>query len=111
MGMTFEFLRLIGLGLFYATPLLLFLSALIALLGQLVRHKESWSKGDALYYAFITATTVGYGDFHPKTNAGKLAAVLIALLGMVMTGIVVAIGVKAAGVAFHNIFGLDIPAN
>jgi voltage-gated potassium channel Kch len=35
----------------------------------------SWSVWDALYYATITATTVGYGDLAPQTQQGRLLAI------------------------------------
>jgi voltage-gated potassium channel len=34
-----------------------------------------------LYYYTVTATTVGYGDFSPQTDAGRLVAVLVVLPG------------------------------
>jgi len=33
---------------------------------------EGWRPLDALYFTIITLTTVGYGDFAPKTDAGKI---------------------------------------
>ena len=93
-----------GLGLFYAAPLLLFLMLLIAFLGQLIGKREGWSRTDTLYYSFITATTVGYGDFKPTTNFGKYMAIAIAFLGLLLTGIFVALGVKAGTVAFQAIY-------
>ena len=37
---------------------------------------------DALYWAFITATTIGYGDISPQTEAGKAVAVATAVGGI-----------------------------
>jgi hypothetical protein len=45
---------------------------------------------DAIYYTFITVTTVGYGDIHPESTAGKMMAILIILSGTGMFGGLVA---------------------
>ena len=45
---------------------------------------------DAIYYTFVTITTVGYGDIHPESTAGKLMAILIILTGTGMFGGLVA---------------------
>ncbi len=37
---------------------------------------------DALYFSVITLTTVGYGDFAPETDAGKLFTAVYALVGI-----------------------------
>lgn len=58
-----------------------------------------------MYYSFITATTVGYGDFYPKKNPSKSLAVVIAFIGIIFTGIVVGIALHASLHAFkatHN---------
>lgn len=42
--------------------------------------------GDALYWAFITATTVGYGDISPVTPQGRVLAGLLAFAGIGLLG-------------------------
>lgn len=45
----------------------------------------SWS--DGLWYSIVTMTTVGYGDFFPKTNAGRLfVGVPLMLIGIGLLG-------------------------
>ena len=42
--------------------------------------------GDALWYALVTITTVGYGDRYPVTAAGRLTAVFIMFMGVGIIG-------------------------
>jgi voltage-gated potassium channel len=41
---------------------------------------------DALWWAIVTATTVGYGDFFPRSGAGRLVGVVLMLLGVALIG-------------------------
>ena len=108
MDFTINFVTTFSLGIFYAGPVLIFLILLISLLGQRIGKREGWNKVDALYYSFITATTVGYGDFHPKTTVSKFYAIAIAFLGLILTGIVVALAVKAGSVAFKDLYEITL---
>ncbi|WP_103662795.1 potassium channel family protein [Microbacterium sp. CJ77] len=45
------------------------------------------SFGDAIWWAFVTITTVGYGDFTPVTVAGRVVAVLLMFSGVAVLGI------------------------
>lgn len=101
MTFTFTFLKIFGYGIFLASPLLLFFLLLIVLLGQLVGRKESWSRFDSLYWSFVTATTVGYGDIRPLERISKFFSILIAFLGLIFTGILVALALHAAEVTFQ----------
>ena len=100
MEFTFIFMRLFFEGLAFVGPLLFFLGLLITFLGQIVGRRESWNRFDALYWAFITATTVGYGDIRPMSSLSKSLSVIIALVGMIFTGIMVALAVNAVTFAF-----------
>ena len=44
------------------------------------------SGGDALWYAIVTITTVGYGDFYPVTTAGRVTAMFIMFMGVGIIG-------------------------
>jgi len=42
---------------------------------------ERLSLPDAIYFCIVTVATVGYGDIHPVTPAGKLLAIFLILAG------------------------------
>lgn len=46
--------------------------------------------GDAIWWAFVTLTTVGYGDFYPITAWGRTVAVLLMCGGVAVVGVVTA---------------------
>ena len=96
MEFTFTFIKLFFYGLGLASPLLISLMIFIIIIGQIVRAREKWTRLDALYWSFITATTVGYGDFRPVAPLSKFLSVLIAFTGIIFTGIFVALALNAA---------------
>ena len=42
---------------------------------------------DALWWAYVTVTTVGYGDKYPVTNPGRLVGVLLLTIGVGLFGV------------------------
>jgi voltage-gated potassium channel len=102
MDMMYDFIRFFALGLAYTLPLLLFFILIITLSGLVVGKWEKWAALDAMYFSFISATTVGFGDFHPKRKLSKLLSIVIATVGLVFTGIVIAVALHAATLAFKN---------
>lgn len=97
-----SFLGSFTVGLLQMSPILIFLTLSVITMGQIVGKKEGWSRGDALYFSFITATTVGYGDLRPTKASSKALSVGISFVGMVFTGIVAAIGLHSAQHAFEG---------
>jgi hypothetical protein len=65
------------------------------LLGLLVGYLEGWSMRDATYFTFVTGLTIGYGDLVPVRFGARLIALLIGFSGILLTGLVAAIGVRA----------------
>jgi voltage-gated potassium channel len=41
---------------------------------------------DAIWWSFVTSTTVGYGDISPSTNAGRIIACVLMLVGIGLIG-------------------------
>ncbi len=46
------------------------------------RYLEGWSWIDSVYFSVITLTTVGYGDFSPQTDAGKIFTIFYIIIGI-----------------------------
>lgn len=42
---------------------------------------------DALWWAYVTVTTVGYGDKYPVTNSGRIVGVLLMTIGVGLFGV------------------------
>lgn len=45
----------------------------------------------SIYWAVVTATTVGYGDFYPTTNLGRVTAVCLMYLGIIAIALPISI--------------------
>ena len=74
------------------------LSGLIGLqlgLGFIVAMFERWPLSDAAYFTFVTGLTIGYGDLVPTRIITRAIALLIGLIGILLTGLVAALGVRA----------------
>lgn len=100
MEFTIAFTKLFLLGVYLTMPLLFFLGLLVALMGQIAGRIERWSPFDAFYWSCITALTVGYGDIRPMSRKARVLAVFITLVGLMFSGILVAVTLQAAGKAF-----------
>jgi len=46
------------------------------------------SGADAIWWSFVTISTVGYGDFYPTTNQGRFVAIFVIIIGVGLFGVV-----------------------
>lgn len=73
---------------------------------HLVEHEAQPDKfgtiPDAMWWAIITLTTVGYGDVFPVTAPGKAVAAVTAVLGLVMLALPVGIVATAFAQEIHR---------
>jgi hypothetical protein len=76
-------------------------AVILALIGSVVAGAaavtlvEKMPFADTLYFAFVTGLTIGYGDIVVKTPFGRFVAILIGFIGILLTGLMVAILVYA----------------
>lgn len=54
--------------------------------GVLIHYAEGMEFGDGIWWAFVTATTVGYGDISPSTVYGRIIAMVLMLVGIGLIG-------------------------
>jgi len=47
-------------------------------------YLEDWSWVDSIYFSVATLTTVGFGDFAPQTDEGKIFTIFYIVLGIGM---------------------------
>lgn len=67
---------------------ILITTIMIIISGTIAYHYiEGWSYVDSFYFSVVTLTTIGFGDFAPQTDAGKLFTVLyiVAGIGMILS--------------------------
>jgi hypothetical protein len=81
------------------------LVAVQLMLGAFVSLLQGWPLGDAFYFTFVTAFTIGYGDLVPKGFLARLIAMVIGLTGVLLTGLIAAVGVRALQVAAAELAG------
>lgn len=45
-------------------------------------HMEGWRFLDSAYFVVMTVTTIGYGDFVPRTDVGKIFTIFYSFFGV-----------------------------
>jgi uncharacterized membrane protein len=81
--------------IWHVRAVILVLIALIVAGAAALTLVEKMPFADTLYFAFVTGLTIGYGDIVMQTPVGRLVAILIGLVGILFTGLMVAVAVHA----------------
>ena len=100
-----EFIQTLARYALHVRELIVSLVLLILLGGFAISKLEEIKLGDAIYFALITAFSIGYGDITPQTTLGKIVSVAIGMVGMLFVGITVAIATRALADTANNLGG------
>ena len=66
---------------------MVFASLLCIIAGGIAIHfVEGMTVFDGIWWSFVTATTVGYGDISPTTPAGRVIAAILMIVGIGLIG-------------------------
>ncbi|MEK1902479.1 potassium channel family protein [Rhizobium sp. 1399] len=76
-------------------PILSGIVSVMIVSGLIIWRIENWRIDEAVYFTFVTGLTIGYGDFTPKHVSSRILSLVIGFAGIVLTGIVAAVTVKA----------------
>lgn len=90
-----SFLTQLLLTLGQVWPVLFAFILLIAGVGMLIARLEGWTLTSGIYFGFVTALTIGYGDLAPQLPISRVLAVMLGFVGILMTGLFAAVGVFA----------------
>ena len=76
-------------------PIVTGLLLLMALAGVAIGCVEGWPLAESIYFAFVSGLTIGYGDLAPTQPLSRVLAILVGFTGILLTGLVAAVGVRA----------------
>jgi hypothetical protein len=102
-----DFLTIFLYLFYHLSPIWGFLSVTITLLGLVLSKMEGISIGSGIYLAWITATTVGFGDITPVSGASRVLCVFLAIIGIINTGIILSIALNASRGAMERNLDMD----
>ena len=97
-----QFMAGMGKGLGVVWPILSVLLTLMVALGIAISILEGWPLVDGIYFAFVSGLTIGYGDLVPKSHLARALAICIGFTGILLTGLVAAVGVNALTAALQE---------
>jgi voltage-gated potassium channel len=77
-------------------------AVVIVAAGFLLAHFDRRPLEEAIYLAFITAFTVGFGDVTPRSRGARAVTIVLAFVGLILVGILVGIAVHAFDIALER---------
>ena len=93
--------------IWHVKAVILMLVALMVAGAAAVSLFEKMPFKDTLYFAFVTGLTIGYGDIVVKTPFGRLVALMIGFVGILFTGLMVAVLVLAVRESYEESRNMD----
>jgi hypothetical protein len=82
-------------GVLVTWPVLSGLMAVNLCLGAAVGVLEGWGVAQGIYFASITALTIGYGDLVPTQGMTRALSIAIGVGGVVFVALIAALAVQA----------------
>lgn len=79
----------------------LLLGVIIFICGIMIARFDNLSRQDGVYFAFLTAFTVGLGDVIPKSAATRFITIILAFIGLILIGILVGVAVHALEISLN----------
>lgn len=93
--------------IWHVKAVIVMLVALMVAGAAAVTLVEKMPFGDTLYFSFVTGLTIGYGDIVVKTPFGRFVALLIGFIGILFTGLMVAVLVLAVRESYEEQKNID----
>jgi voltage-gated potassium channel len=87
------------------SAVLAIIALIIVLAGAVIARFDRAPLEEAMYLAFITAFTVGFGDIAPRSRGARVVCVILAFLGLILVGILVAVAVHALDIVLTSRVG------
>jgi voltage-gated potassium channel len=93
--MVVDFLIAHVLIMYELTTVFLLLGLVIIICGIMIARFDNLPLQESVYFAFITALTVGLGDVVPKSTAARFITIILAFIGVVLVGVIIGVTVHA----------------
>ncbi len=89
------FVRSLFQGLHILWPVLSAILLFVAGLGVIIGLVEGWGVWPGVYFAFVTALTIGYGDLVPSGPLTQALALVAGFAGITLTALLAGVTVRA----------------
>lgn len=81
--------------------IIIFLNLFIVTLGILFGVIEEIGPFKGIYFSYVSALAIGYGDIVPHTILGRFISIVLGVIGIVLFGIIVGISTRTVILMMH----------